>query len=61
MRNDRTIAEHRLTSEQGDSGYHLRLLGVLATLVDRDVWRDALLIADLLTEESREQQPKICR
>lgn len=50
-----------MTQEPGDSRYHLRLLGVLATLVDRDVWRDALLIADLLTEESREQQAEVNR
>jgi hypothetical protein len=53
MRNNGRIAEHQLTPEPDDSGYHLRLLGVLAVLVDRDVWHDALLIADLLSEEAR--------
>jgi hypothetical protein len=53
MRNDGRIAERQLTTEQGDSRYHLRLLGVLAVLVERDVWQEALLIADLLTEEAR--------
>ena len=49
MRNN---AEHQLTPVPGDSHYHLRLLGVLAALVDHDVWRDAVLIAALLTEEA---------
>ena len=53
MINNELIAEHRLTPEPGDARYHLRLLGVLAVLVDHDVWRDALLIADLLAEEAR--------
>lgn len=53
MRNNGRIAEHQLRPEPGDPRYHLRLLGVLAVLVDHDVWRDALLIADLLTEEAR--------
>jgi hypothetical protein len=53
MRNNGRIVEHQLTPEWGDSGYHLRLLGVLAVLVDREVWHDALLLADLLSEEAR--------
>jgi len=53
MRNKERIEEHQLTLALDDSHYHLRLLGVLAVLVDHDVWRDALLIADLLTEEAR--------
>ena len=61
MRDNGQIAEHQLTPESGDSRYHLRLLGVLAALVDHDVWRDALLITDLLTEERPEQRPKINR
>ena len=53
MGNNGRIAGHQLTPELADSRYHLRLLGVLAVLVNRDVWQDALLIADLLTEEGR--------
>ena len=53
MSNEEPIAKGLLLPELGDSRYHLRLLGVLAALVDRDTWRDALRIADLLAEEAR--------
>ena len=50
MRNNGLITHSHFSTEPGDASYHLRLLGVLAVLVDRDVWQDALRIVDRLEE-----------
>jgi hypothetical protein len=54
MENNGRIPRNQLTLQPGDSRYHLRLLGVLAVLVDRDVWSDAVRIADLLSRTAPE-------
>jgi hypothetical protein len=48
MGNNGLKTENRFTTESSDPRYHLRLLGVLAVLVDHDVWQDAVRIVDLL-------------
>lgn len=40
----------RMQIAEQDGDYHLRLLGVLAGLVDRDLWQQALVIANHLSD-----------
>ena len=54
MGNNGRAAANHFIPEAGNARYHARLLGVLAVLVEREVWQDALVIADLLEQTAPE-------